>query len=1145
MKSLILQLSFLIFGVFMMAQNTLKINDFESPSPSNQVYVYWFWLNGSITKNGITKDLESMKKQGISEASIFDVLQPIGNQQDILEVKFGTPEWYNMFQWALKEATRLGIKIGIHNCNGWSQTGGPWVTPEQSMKKYVWTKTIVDGGKNISIQLPLPQIKENYYRDFAVLAFPYIQKETNFKTASPIVSINNKIDAMVLSDGNPLSTMPIQKGDYVMFNFSNELTTNKIAFLSTVVHSWENLAILTSVFTLSSSNDGKIFKKIQDLKFNGVNNMVIVDFPKTTARYFKLECKNWPVVAKENMNNGNDREIAEVEFLNDNESPTFSPKIPYLMIKTQTVKAITESNFDLTEKNEEKGIAKNAIINLTSFVTPEGKLNWKAPKGRWGIIRFGYTSTARKNKPAREGGVGLEVDKMDTAALNSYFTNFPEKLVKAAGEYTGNTFKFLTIDSWECHFQNWTHSFADEFKKRRGYDITPWIPVLCGELIENTQISEGFIHDYRQTISDLIDQNFYKHYSTLCHRKNLRLYTETGKGEYPQIDVLKTNLNFDMPMTEFWARQYPAIFPDYKPINKPTPHFPAFAAFDGNKQIIGAEAYTGFAHYSESPVDLKPYGDQIFCSGINQMVMHCYVHQPSDKKPGVTLGQFGSTINRNNPWFEFSRGWMDYQARIQYVLQKGEPAIDVVLYIGDQFPQSLKKSVFNEMPYGYTSNPCNFDMLKNNAKIIDGKLSFGGKQRYAFLALPNKINMELKTLKRIAELVYDGGVVYGPKPLEMLSLQELENNTADFKELTNKLWGTSNNKIIENTYGKGKVICGKPLATVLDDLGVKADFSTSNSDPQELMYIHKIMNDSDIYFVFNQQNKPLNRELIFRVEGKTPEIWNPENGTVKVPAIFTIEQNQLRIPVSFKPRESMIFVFKKGKPENFIQQVICNGEKIFPKNDSSESIIPIPQANLKLNMFEFTADLKGNYTFLTNKNQVINKSLIKPEVFEIANFKGVIKFSPINNDSIQAVDIKDLKSLTEFENPAIKYFAGKAKYIITFDISADYASKKDSIVLSIGKIDATAEVRLNGKQLGYAWMPNSTFPVSNLLAKNNTIEITVATVCVNRFIGDLIQFGSVKSLWTTSNVAKFLNADRPLKPSGLIGPLKLIKYVKQ
>jgi hypothetical protein len=242
--------------------------------------------------------------------------------------------------------------------------------------------------------------------------------------------------------------------------------------------------------------------------------------------------------------------------------------------------------------------------------------------------------------------------------------------------------------------------------------------------------------------------------------------------------------------------------------------------------------------------------------------------------------------------------------------------------------------------------------------------------------------------------------------------------------------------------------------------------------------------------------------------------------------------------------ESMIFVFKNQKPQDFISKVSLDGKQIFPKKESSESIASVPQAVFIQNKFECTSDSTGKYTFTTNKNEVINKKLNQPKIYEITDFKGSIRFSPIYADSIQPVAITELKSLTEFENPAIKYFAGKAKYTVTFDVPADFVNKNNEVTLNLGKIDATSEVWLNGKFLAYTWLPNSNIPVTNLLKKNNVLEVTAATVCRNRFIGDYIQFGSIKTLWTTAPMEELLNKNMPLKPTGWMGPVSLSSYTK-
>lgn len=297
----------------------------------------------------------------------------------------------------------------------------------------------------------------------------------------------------------------------------------------------------------------------------------------------------------------------------------------------------------------------------------------------------------------------------------------------------------------------------------------------------------------------------------------------------------------------------------------------------------------------------------------------------------------------------------------------------------------------------------------------------------------------------------------------------------------------------------------------------------------------------DVYFVFNQQNRALNREILFRVTSKTPEIWNAENGVVTKPAIYSVEKNQTRIPVSFKAFESKIFVFKKEVPVQFIQQVSLAGKEIFPQQQLADTSFQIPQAVINQGEIEFTAELTGEYAFTTNDNKVIMTKLTQPKIVDLVNSKIRIEFFPISDEVIQPVEVTALKSLTEFDNPAIKYFAGKAKYTINFS-KPDFDSASDSIVLDLGKLSATSEVILNGKLLAYPWQSNSRLVVSGLLKAENKLDISVANVCRNRFIGDLIQFGSVKSLWTTSPIESILNKDMPLKPSGLMGPLKLVGY---
>ena len=1142
MKILLTTIVFLfLFASTIDAQFPLNRSEFQNPPTSSKVHTWWHWMGGNITKNGITKDLEAMKVQGVVQATIFNIGEIYTKKVDVPKVKFNSPEWIEMYQWALKEANRMGITIGIQTIDGFATVGGSWITPELSMKQYVWTKTSIDGGSEVNVKLPEPIKVEHFYRDEAVIGFPMQENTNSFKEASPEIVVNKVSAGNVLYDGNPKSEIDFKKSHVVDIRFDADFTANKLVLYPHLPFCWDmplvNNGRIKLFFALSTSNDGKTYNKVADLEFVGVNKAITVSFPVTKAKYYRLELVKTSFVYFDTL------PIAEFELLKDNENPLFQAPVTSFFEKTASVYDLNENALDTNLKNTIKPISENSIIDITSFMSPDGTLKWKAPKGRWQIIRFGYTSTGVMVDPATPEGEGLEVDKMDTTALNVHINSFAKKLVDAAGKYKGNTLKFLLMDSWEAQFQTWSNSFANEFKNRRGYSILPWIPVLCGETVGSTEFSEAFLFDFRKTIGDLLDQNFYRHFAELSHRNQMEFHGEAiygGWGAYPPMDALKSNEYIDMPMTEFWANANSNNLLDYQPANKPVTTIPTSSALAFNKQIIGSEAYTGNAHYSEAPGDLKPYGDAAFCSGVNQIILHSYIHQPFDLKPGMTLGKFGGHYNRNNPVWEFNQDWLKYQSRVQYILQKGEPVVDVLFYTGDELPLFFSKNFVNDLPYGIRPNACNIDMLNHKIKVIDGKLSLGGKQQFSLLLLHNRTKMEFSTLKRIAELVKSGAVVYGPKPLEMLSLTNIKNDVAAFSKLAGEVWGKTN----VNSYGKGKMISGKPLAEVLNQLNVIPDLTTNTQDPKEIMYIHKKLDDKDVYFVFNQQNRELNREILFRVTVKTPEIWNPENGDVSKPAIYSIEKNQTRIPITFKPYESKIFVFKNEAPNNFIQQVSLAGKEIFPQKQLSDTTFAIPQAVFNNGKFSFTTALTGDFDFITKDNKVIKTKLSQPEIVELRNSKIRIEFFPISDEVIQPVEITTLKSLTEFDNPAIKYFAGKAKYTINFS-APSLASASDSIVLNLGDLSATAEVILNGKLLGYPWQPNTHLDITGMLKAENKMEITVANVCRNRFIGDLIQFGSVKSLWTTSPIETILNKDMPLKPSGLVGPLKLIGYTKQ
>jgi hypothetical protein len=1067
---------------------------FNSPPQSVRIHTWWHWLDGSITKEGITKDLEAMKQAGIVQATIYNIGLFDGRDFGVPQVKFNSPQWYEMFQWALQEANRLGIAIGVSNCDGWSESGGPWITPEMSMKQYVWTKTIVTGGRSIAIALPKPYSEYNFYRDVAVFAYPCDEPLSSFQSAAPKVTVNGANQTTWLTDGNPISAISVKSGDKILFTFDKPFTAEKIVIHPRKPFQWGSMDSFVSKYVLRASDDGNNFVKVKDIEIKGLNNSVSFEIPATTAKFYQLE-----IGELSNIDSYRPFYIAEAELLKTNESPLYNPSIPYHLEKTVSVKSEKAEYFNVSAKADKLAVSSDKVVELTGKMSPDGQLKWDTPPGNWHIIRFGYTSTGVTNNPATKEGRGLECDKMDASAVDLHFKSHPQKLVDAAGKYAGNTFKFVLLDSWECGYQNWTESFATEFERRRGYRLDAWLPVLCGQTVDSGEQSEAFLYDFRKTIAELIEQNFYKHFRELCHKANIEMHAEIiyGGTGYPPLDVLKCNSYPDMPMFEFWAsHNEKTSFPEYKAVERPEAMFPAYAGLWYEKPLLGAESYTAQAHYSESLWDLKPFGDRAYCSGINQFILHSYVHQPFDKKPGMTLYMWGSHFNRNNLYWQHISDWLDYHARIQYVLQKGTTQPQVLHFIGDQLPQALEQASPYVMPAGYSDALCNLDVLKNKIKPVGGKLLMSNSGTCQLLTIPKATSMEATTLRRIADLVDGGAVLYGPKPTSVISLSNREENSRELETLANKMWGKIDGKgITENQFGEGRVIWGKPIASVLQDMKIPPDFEAKPNKPNTLLYIHKKTSDADVFFVVNQTNAELDRECLFSTMNQKPEIWDPEQGTVRKPAACTFENGRAHLPVLIKPHQSLMFIFKTGEAGG--------------------------------NIASLSADKKQE----------------KPEVYEIKDFRGTIEFFPEYKADIKPVEITELKSWTDFEDPAIKYFSGTAAYTIRFTSPAGFASKTDSLALSLGAIGSTAEVSLNGRKLGLIWRPDSTFDITGLLKSDteNLLEVRVANVYRNRFIGDFIEFGKPRNIWTSAPVEMYLDKNKPLKPSGILGPIKLLK----
>lgn len=1084
MKKQLVIFVFTILPFFTLAQSaSISNNVFKNPNDSTRLHTWWHWVQGNITTTGITKDLEAMHKNGIVQATILNVGLLYNAYPIPKKVIFDSPDWYNMFTWALKEAKRLNIKIGVHNCDGWSSSGGPWVKPQQSMKVFTFSKTTLSGGVKINTILKKPFARENYYEDVLTFAVPSKNNVSKFQQSNPVFTLNDTLIVNGLADGSTTGGPNLNPGDVLQIKLDKPIAVNKIVIQANKPFTLYNTTKIKAVYQLYYSNNGIDYKKLDTINVAGVNKMYQFNIKNAFAQYFKLEFINFP-----KFDIWTPYYLTELELLNDSEKPLLNINIPFLLEKSVNAKGNFVEDYETQNDNKLLPLAKNEIINLTSFVNKNGFLTWDAPTGNWDIIRFGYTTNGAKNSPATKEGEGLECDKLDSNAVNFHFKQFPQKIIDAAGNFKGNTFKFLLIDSWECGFQNWTQNLPKEFEKQHGYSIDNFIPVLCGQIVTDNATSEAFLYDYRTTIANLTEENYYKQMAKLCHKSGIEMHAEViyGNQGYPPLDVLKSNQYADMPMFEFWTTTNDTTRLKNFTKNKEI-EFTASAALFYHKKTLAAEAYTSISDYSETPKDLKPFGDRAYCTGINQLILHTNVHQPTDTIAGLTLGIFGANFNRLTPWYKYAKTWSDYHARIQQMLQKGQMQADILYYVGDQLPQFVATTTTStSLPTGYQMHICNYDILRNKLEVKNRKLVFGNV-KFSILTLPQNMGMHLETLQQIAKLVNQGMVLFGPKPTNPLSMVGVNRNNNAYKALIKLLWGNINGKnITHHNFGKGSVYWGQSLKNVLEIINIKPDFVANPKDSLAFLYTHRVMANQDIYFVFNQTNANLSSTLNFKSKWPNLTELDPINGSTKTISNKKIVNNHTLFNTNFTPYQSKIYVFSNRK---------------------------VKQTNLN--------------------------SISKSTNLSIKNFKATLNFNTQGYDTIAPIILDSLKSFTTFNNTQIKYFAGYANYTISFNVNDFEIKENQKIYLNVGEIGGTASVSINGQDLGTVWCVDNKLDITNKLKTQNILTVTVGNEYRNRIIGDLIEYGAIKNIRTPYETRGFLNSKMPLKPAGLLGPLTI------
>ncbi|GMW03372.1 MAG: hypothetical protein AMXMBFR84_45060 [Candidatus Hydrogenedentota bacterium] len=1121
--------------------NGMDPTQFASPPDEDRPWVYWFWKNGNITREGITADLESMERVGIGGLILMEVSLSVPSGP----VTFFSDTWRGLFKHAVEEAHRLGISISMNSAPGWTGSGGPWVTPEQSMQKVVFGEVQTAGPAQFDAPLPQPEAFEGFYKDIAVLAFP---------TVSGVARIGD-IDEKAFYRRGAFSSQP-------------------------------------------------------------------------------------------------------------------------------AVRASLPSPAEYEEAPSDSVVPLDAILDITSQMSSDGRLLWEVPAGNWTILRIGHTSTGQTNRPAPLPG--LECDKLDRVALEDHFDHFIDILLAEIGPDAREALVAVHLDSWEVGAQNWSRHFRESFQERRGYDLLPYLPVLTGRIVATVEISERFLWDLRQTISDLIVSNHGLHLRELAHERGLWFSVEP----YDMTPCADLNLGAtgDVAMCEFWSKGFDTRYS----VTEATS-----VAHVYNKPIVAAEAFTSIDRWLLHPGSIKAQGDWAFCSGVNRLVIHRYVHQPySSARPGLSLGPHGLHYERTQTWWEYTRPWHDYLARCQHMLRLGRHVSDI-LYLNPEGAPNVFLSP-DPAPLGYKFDACSPEALLTLAKAEDSQIVFPGGMRYRMLVLPHTDTMTPELLARICDFADAGVPILGSPPIKSPSLSGYPACDAQVEELASQLWpdlATQGNQRVRNvTFAEGKsqtspryekrdalgqsqwiwypeadvtlpappgkryfrrefalpenstlrsaqvvmtadnsfvlyvngmeaasgdnlneiysidvapfvlpgsnilavlaenkgnqpnaagVVCafdalfedgqsirintdetwstsadahplwtqkadqadwlsarslgtfgiapwedvGKTAARVdpypdsriveetLQGLSIPCDFDSTH----RLEYVHRQFESDDIYFISNPTPNPVSAECRFRVSAHSAALWHPESGKIRdLTPYLGRKVGMTVLELHFEATESYFVVFKRTA-------------------ESSEKPFETPTRGTAFPAFRTVSQISGPWDVF----------------FETGDGK--------TGFSTRLEELTDWSSGTESD---IKYFSGSAVYTKDFPIPDHLAVPDRSLFLDLGRVEILASVSVNGEEMGIAWKTPFRVDITRGVKPGmNRLEVRVANLWPNRMIGDALlpsdserhANGTLKEwpTWVlegkTSPTGRHSfatwqhwTAEDALLPSGLLGPVTLL-----
>lgn len=1085
-KKLVAATVVLLSAISCTPQNSIEElqNGWENPPQSARNRVWWHWMNGNITKDGIQKDLQWMKDTRQGGVHNFDAAlgTPTIVDKRLIYMDEG---WKDAFAYAVKVADSLGLEFTVASAPGWSSTGGPWVSEKDAMKKLVWSETFASG--TIDMNLPEPPhttgafqdgapagrgsagTNYEYYEDIAVIAVKQpADRQTIATLGAKVTASGGNFTLEQLTNGSISDAVMLPRDDkngyaWIQYEFPTSVTIKSLKMVG---------ASGTTNTQLEASDDGKSFKQVCFIRGGNVAQ-VTMSVPATTAKYFRVKVANPRAAGGGFFGMGGGPStppagtmIAELELYPFSRVHRFEDKAAFSS-------ASNMSNTPTPSVDGEVFPTADDVVDVTAYYN-DGKLSWNAPEGNWKIIRYGWSLTGKQNHPAPLEATGLEVDKLDPEAWTRYFHTYLDMYKDASGGLIGQQgVQYVLTDSYEAECETWTPAMFNEFQTRRGYDLKKWLPVLSGEIIGSPQQSDAFLFDWRITIGELIADNYTLLSKIAKEDYGMKgRYTESHEGGRAYVgDGMDLKATAEVPMSAMWVTApWVPVGPDGQPdmsVYDADDKESASVAHIYGQNIAAAESMTapggGGKSYSYHPGNLKYVADRELSNGINRFVIHESAHQPDNVHvPGMSLGGIGQWFNRHDSWAPMAGIWADYMSRSCFMLQAGKNVADILYYYGED---ANVTSVFQRapsIPLGYQWDYLNPDGLLNHISYNKGQLVSTGGTSYKVIWMDRNMEvMSVPVLKKIASLVQAGAWIGGTRPTRPASLTD---DATEFASLVADIWDSGRKNVVET----------KELADLLKAAGIAEDINI----PEGYKFLHRTLKGAEIYWVNKPAKDYQTVTLSFRVSGQKPMLWHPDNG-LQEEVSYAQNNGRTEVTLNLVPDDAVFVVFS-GKAEKDYKMPVAER-----KNELA---------------------LEGTWT---------------------------VKFQE-KRGAPDSAEFTSLDSYTESSDQGIKYFSGIASYNNSFE-----AQPGEKTVLDLGRVADLAEVYVNGEYCGAAWKEPYLVDITKAIKQgNNTLEVKVANVWVNRLIGDE-QPGATRIGWTD---AQGFNGQEPLLSAGLLGPVKVINY---